>query len=82
MACINSYGMTMKNTLQEGWTGYERQVVPPDATDAQRMDLKNVFYAGALITLNLIDTYSAQSEDAAMLLLKGLHDEVKAHFNG
>lgn len=36
-----------KRMIERGWQGFERLVLPPDASGAQRRDMRRAFFCGA-----------------------------------
>jgi hypothetical protein len=74
----------MKNddrTLAGIWASYEQQVMPADATEVQRKESRDCFYAGAGIVFNLLmhglsEGAGETPEDLA--LLDNLHAEIRA----
>jgi hypothetical protein len=67
-------------TIASGWRRFDAQITPQGASDEQRFDLRNAFYAGATTVLGIMRQISAQevSDDAGIAILEGLHQEVRA----
>ena len=65
------------NTVQEAWDNYERHVVPKGAGDAQRVETRRAFYAGALSVINIMVGISRPdtSEDAGAAIFEGIRQE-------
>jgi hypothetical protein len=71
--------MTDLNTLAAEWALFERAVVSVAAGDVQRSEMRLAFYAGASAVLALYNRVAATvSDDAAVAILEGLHQEAKA----
>lgn len=71
------------NTIQEQWEGFMIAVVPPDASKDQVLDMKKAFYAGAqsVLWLQFQMSEPTVSEEAAVNMLEGIHQECKAFLN-
>jgi hypothetical protein len=69
------------NTILEGWTAYERDVLPANAGAVQRHECRAAFYGGASWLLNLTAALSDMTDDAALEVLKGLHLEASDFAN-
>lgn len=67
------------NTLQAEWERLEREVMPVNAPEVQRKEMKRAFYMGAFSVLKLMDRMAEQdiSEEAGSLMISGWHDEVQ-----
>jgi hypothetical protein len=65
------------NTIQSKWELFERLVIPKDAPEIQRKEMRRAFYAGAeaILQLQFVIGEESISEDAAMAMLTGLHSE-------
>jgi len=68
------------NTLQEQWESYRDTVISPDAGKTQLMETEQGFYAGAVATMHLMQTFSDSPEDIAIELTEGLHQELNMFF--
>jgi hypothetical protein len=67
------------NTIAAEWALFERAVVSDSAGDVQRSEMRLAFYAGASAVLALYNRVAATvSDDAAVAILEGLHQEAKA----
>jgi hypothetical protein len=67
------------NTVAAEWALFERTVVPSAAGDTQRSEMRLAFYAGASAILALYYRVGGtESDEAAVAILEGLHQEVKA----
>ncbi|MDX8383424.1 MAG: hypothetical protein R8M45_05040 [Ghiorsea sp.] len=66
------------NTIQSGWKGFEKAVVPKDSPKVQYNEMRKAFYAGAshilMLSSDLADL-ADRSEDAAVAVLQQLHEE-------
>lgn len=67
------------NTIQEQWELFSTMVIPKDAPDIQKQEMRRAFYAGveALLRIEAIIISSAVSKEAGMAMLKGVHEECK-----
>lgn len=65
------------NTIAEQWATFEALVMPLNAPPVQRQEMRRAFYSGAEAMLRL--QYAAGdkdvSENAAVMMLQGWHDE-------
>ena len=66
------------NTIASQWASFEHSVVPANASEIQRIEMKRSFYAGAGAMLSLMTgTIAKQSEAAGVQMVKGLHQECR-----
>lgn len=65
------------NTVQEQWESFHAIVVPKDAPEVQVTEMRRAFYAGveAMLRIQWAIGDAAISEDGAMAILEGVHDE-------
>jgi len=65
------------NTVQEQWESFSKLVVPKDAPEIQVTEMRRAFYAGveAMLRIQWAIGDAAVSEDGAMAILEGVHDE-------
>ena len=65
------------NTIQSFWESFSKDVIPEDAPEVQRKEMKRSFYAGCYTVLQI--TYGigdeAVSEEAGIQMLETLHQE-------
>jgi hypothetical protein len=75
--------MTKKRRLQKEWQGFEKAVVPKNASAVQKQEMRRAFYSGALIMFELTKELGDDdiSEDAAVEALKGLEQELKEFYS-
>lgn len=66
------------NTIADEWDEFAKHVVPPDAPDVQRVEMRVAFYAGATALLWLGARIAGFSDDAAQSVWQSLHDESAA----
>jgi hypothetical protein len=62
-------------SIDAEWRSYEKAVVPKTAGEVQRQETRRAFYAGASAMLNMQMEMAELSEDAAVAVLNGLHEE-------
>ena len=69
-----------KTILQRNWQSFEAVIIPPDAPQVQRDEMKKAFFAGCTIALGVTFALgnSDLSEEAASLLLEGMREEIEA----
>lgn len=67
------------NTIQEGWIGYSKGVIPKDASAVQIEETRRAFYAGAAQVLGVMYEVGSRdlSEPAGVGILEGMHEEVR-----
>lgn len=67
------------NTLQSQYESYSTFVMPKTASETQRIETKRAFYAGAMACFQLQQGIAAGniSDDAAVQMLEGMHDELR-----
>lgn len=65
------------NTIEKEWMQYEALVIPKDAGSIQRQETRRAFYAGAQALLEMTNSLGEEtvSEDAAVAILQGWHEE-------
>lgn len=66
------------NTIAEQWELLERAVMLKDAPPVQRQEMRRAFYSGAGAILHMQWSISGDksiSEDAAVAIMEGWHDE-------
>lgn len=65
------------NTVQDQWERFRKHVVPKDAPPVQVQEMRRSFYAGveAMLRIQFAISDGAMSEDAAVAILEGVHDE-------
>ena len=65
------------NTMQKAWDDFDKQVVPKNAREIQRGEMKLAFYSGAFLMLNhtgeIADKYT---EHQACHIIQGISDEL------
>ncbi len=66
------------NTVQLEWETYFSLVMPDGASEQQEADMKQCFYAGSIVMLDLMLTLSdgTKSQQAEEAILQGLIDEL------
>lgn len=70
----------MINTVAAEWSQFEAMVVAPSAGAVQREQMELAFYGGASAVLAMYHRIAGEaSEDAAVGILQGLHEEVSAY---
>lgn len=67
----------MLNTIDAQWRTFERLVMPEEASDLQRREMRRAFYAGFESALMMNLRVAAESEDAGVAMLEGLHQEAR-----
>ncbi|AFR18443.1 hypothetical protein [Burkholderia pseudomallei] len=69
-------------TLREGWTEYERGVIPEGISETSREVVRHAFYSGAIALMVIGETYRARhvNEEEQRAVLEGIVDEI-AEFN-
>jgi hypothetical protein len=67
------------NTLQSVWQTFEAQVIPRNAHQTQRQEMRRAFYAGSSAVLSIMLGVSGDdvSEEAGAMILDGLHKEAR-----
>jgi len=67
------------NTVAEQWALFSSAVMPKDAPSVQRQEMRRAFYSGAEAVLRLQYAIGdkAVSEDAAVAIIEGWHDECR-----
>ncbi|CAJ3068479.1 Uncharacterised protein [Burkholderia pseudomallei] len=65
-------------TLSEGWTEYEREVVPPCFSDGPRDLIQHAFYHGAIALLSIGNTYRERhaTEAERQAMMEAILDEI------
>ena len=69
--------MSAQETIGSAWAEYEHQVMPLDASAAQRRDIRNSFYGGAIVVLGILAkeaTSEARVQAAFVRLNRELRD--------
>ena len=75
-------------TINQAWASFSTQVIPPDASDVQRREMKLAFYAGvaalAHLELHVADDSVSEAEGEAVLQAahKELHEYKDAVLRG
>ena len=65
-------------TIQAKWESYRDNVLPKGCHENQIIETQRAFYAGAYVMLNMMSyDISAESEAAAVEIIKGLHREAR-----
>jgi len=68
-------------TIREHWTSFNKKVIHPHACQIQRDGMKGAFYSGGAVVMNLLlNADDGRSEDAAVVYMEGLHDELDGYF--
>ena len=62
-------------TIDQRWDVFRRQVLPEAAGAVQLREMKRAFFAGAAALLGASLEVSILSDDAAVVVLEGLHEE-------
>jgi hypothetical protein len=52
----------MMHPLLEAWQGYERKVIPKEASDEQRQVMRESFYAGAFAAFSTLHKFGVPPE--------------------
>lgn len=67
------------NTIAEQWATFAAMVMPKDAEPVQRQEMRRAFYAGAeaMLRLQWIAGDSRVTENGAMAMIEGWHDECR-----
>jgi len=65
------------NTIQQQWCMFEKTVIPVDAPQMQRQEMRRAFYAGAESMLRLQYGMGDVSDDAGVAMIEGWHDECR-----
>jgi hypothetical protein len=65
------------NTIQEQWEQFSTLVIPKNAPDIQKQEMRRAFYAGVQATLRIQFEIgnSSITEVAGVAMLEGLHEE-------
>ncbi|CAJ4809705.1 Uncharacterised protein [Burkholderia pseudomallei] len=65
-------------TLREGWTEYERGVIPEDISQPSREVLQHAFYSGAIALMVIGETYREHcaSEADRLAVLERVVEEI------
>lgn len=68
------------NTIQELWDSFNMLVVPTDASNVQRQEMRRSFYAGveAMCRIQFSITAPEVSEDEAVKILSAVNDELNS----
>lgn len=68
------------NSIGESWRLFERFIIPKDAGEVQREEMRRAFYCGAesVLRINWNIGDKNMSEDAGIAILNGLRDECEA----
>lgn len=72
--------MAEKPTMAASWGNFAELVMPPNAPDSQRREMRRAFYAGfhqALVTLEHAVGPDEVDEDAGVKVLEALHEEAE-----
>lgn len=65
------------DTFAAMWAGYMKDVIPPHATEMQRIETKRAFYAGAHAVLGVsVIAANTMGEEEGTAALQSLADEV------
>lgn len=68
--------------ILEEWNTFSSEVIPADASEIQRIEMRRAFYAGACSIFNLVVNRSVEfSESEQVQRLSDLDDEVKDFAN-
>jgi hypothetical protein len=65
------------NTIREQWEIFNKLVMPKDAPHIQIREMRRSFYAGAEAMLRIQSAMVDYSDDIAVAMLQGLHDEIE-----
>lgn len=67
------------NTIQQQWDFFNALVVPANAPDIQRIEMRRAFYAGAEAMMRIQWNIGGAdvSEDAGVQILEGCRDELE-----
>jgi hypothetical protein len=67
------------NTIQEQWNLFEVLIVPKNAHQVQRQEMRRAFYAGAEAMMRIQWQVGEESisEDAGVAILEGCRDEMQ-----
>jgi hypothetical protein len=68
------------NKINKEFLNFEEKVINPLAGEKQRKDMKDAFYGGAMAVLTAILTTDSESDEDFILLMDGMHDEIKSHY--
>jgi len=68
----------MKNTVQEGWESYKKQVMNPEASKEQEQTMEETFYGGALWMFGMMMGIDDDlSTETFVQILRGIKDEFR-----
>ena len=68
-------------TIQSAWEDFLNDVVPKDAPEVQKIEMKNSFYAGAAILFELMKEVADKFDDeSGSKILDGIYEEIEIHF--
>ncbi|MBF3951876.1 hypothetical protein ISG27_12600 [Burkholderia pseudomallei] len=65
-------------TLREGWTEYERGVIPDGISQTSREVIRHAFYHGAIALLSIGNTYRERhaTEADSLAMMESIIDEI------
>lgn len=63
-------------TIAAQWVNFSLAILPADASQVQRTEMRKAFYAGAAAMLGECGAIADLSDDAGVAVLEGLHQEV------
>ena len=66
------------NTIQENWDSFNYLVIPKNADDIQRQEMRKAFYAGAGVMLNICWAIGDESisEEVGLDILESCNKEI------
>ena len=66
------------NLIRKSWESYDRDVVPKDASDSQRLEVRRAFFAGAVAmqTINNVIAQPELPEAVGMKMLSAVQAEL------
>lgn len=71
--------------IEKAWESFAANVIPPNASDIQRREMKRSFYAGAAVLLELqmsILDPGTEPTEKDLAVMDRIADELKAYFEG
>ena len=66
------------NTCASKWESFAAATIAQDASAVQKDEMRKAFYAGFVSCLNICSAAAFMSDDGAVAVLEGLHQEMRA----
>jgi hypothetical protein len=69
--------MPRSDSIEREWLEFARTILPADAHESQRVEMRRAFFAGAATALHLLAGLAEAPEDRAVESLESLHEECR-----